>query len=252
MLAHTLDVERLQLYLSPDKPLSPAERERFREIVKDRHRGVPVQQLTGEVMFLGLPFRVRPTALIPRPETEELVELALDVVPRDRPSTALDLGTGSGVIAICLAKYAPLSDVVATDISTDALILAKENASRLHVTDRIQFIESDWFACIDGTFDVIVSNPPYIDTEDLPDLQREVRDHEPHVALDGGESGLASIRNLAQGVREHMVSGGRLLLEIGGAQGEAVAASLDGIGLEVEQVRRDLAGKERFVIARCP
>ncbi len=245
-------MERLQLYLSPDKPLSPAERDRFREIVKKRHHGVPVQQLTGEVMFFGLSFRVRPTALIPRPETEELVELALDVVPRDRPSTLLDLGTGSGVIAICLAKYAPLSRVMATDISPDALALAKENASRLNVADRIQFIESDWDASIDGTFDVIVSNPPYIDTEDLPTLQREVRDHEPRIALDGGESGFASIRNLAQGVRKHMMPGGKLLLEIGDAQGEAVVTLLGGIGLEIEQVRRDLAGKERFVIARCP
>lgn len=203
-------------------------------------------------MFFGLPFRVRPTALIPRPETEELVELALDAVPRDQSSSVLDLGTGSGVIAICLAKYAPAAQVVASDVSPDALTLAKDNASRLDVADRIRFIESDWFTSVEGTFDVIVSNPPYIDTEDLPALQREVREHEPRIALDGGQFGLASIQTLAQGVREHMVPGGKLLLEIGDRQAEAVTASLDAAGLEIEQVRRDLAGKERFVIARCP
>jgi len=220
--------------------------------VKERHRGVPVQQLTGEVMFFGLSFRVRPTALIPRPETEELVELALDVIPRDQPSRVLDLGTGSGVIAICLAKYAPVADVVATDVSPDALVLAKENASRLGVLERIRFVQSDWFAGLDGTFDVIVSNPPYIDMEDLPALQREVRDHEPRIALDGGESGLASITALARNACEHMVPGGKLLLEIGGTQAEAVTDMLVEIGLKIGEVRRDLAGKERFVIARCP
>ncbi len=219
--------------------------------MKQRHRGVPIQQLTGEVMFFGLPFRVRPTALIPRPETEELVEFALEVIPRDRPATVLDLGTGSGVIAVCLAKYAEVN-VVATDISADALALAKDNASRLQVSDRIQFIESNWFAGIDSAFDVIVSNPPYIETGDLPMLQREVRDHEPHIALDGGESGLASIEALAQGVHEHMAPGGKLLLEIGDTQAEAVMMLLKEAGLETDEIRPDIAGKERFVIARCP
>ncbi len=231
--------------------MSSSERDRFREIVKQRHRGVPIQQLTGEVMFFGLSFRVRSTALIPRPETEELVELALEAVPRDRPATVLDLGTGSGVIAVCVAKYTG-ADIVATDISADALALAEDNASRLQVSDRIQFIESDWFADVDGTFDVIVSNPPYIGTGELPALQREVRDHEPHIALDGGESGLASIEALARGVHEHMTSSGKLLLEIGDTQAEAVTMLLKEAGLEIDEVRRDIAGKERFVIAQCP
>jgi release factor glutamine methyltransferase len=252
LLAHVLNVDRLHLYLSPDKPLTLDERARFRETIKRRRSGVPLQHLIGEVSFFGLPFRVSKEALIPRPETEELVEKALGLAPRDREITCLDLGTGSGVLAICLARYLPLARVTAVDLSAQALTLARENAELNGVSDRITFLESDWFTQIEGKFDLIVSNPPYIAEEELVALSVEVRQHEPRVALDGGKGGTEKIDALTRDVREHMRSGARLLLEIGDGQGTIVVERITQVGLVEARIERDLAGKERFVIARCP
>ncbi len=252
LLAHTLGLDRLHLYLSPDRPLTMDERTQFREVVKKRRQGTPLQYLTGEVQFLGLRFRVRPGALIPRPETEELVMRALRLVPRDRDVSCLDLGTGTGVIGICLAKYVPHVTVTAVDTSADALSLAGENAALNGVSDRITFLESDWFSRVTGKFDLIAANPPYIPKEELPHLQAEVRDHEPQVALDGGEGGVDEIARITPGLRDHLAPGGKVVLEIGDGQGGQVAKMVNQVGLVGVRVERDLAGKERFVIARCP
>ncbi len=252
LLAHTLGCDRLHLYLAPDRPLTPEERARFRDVVKKRRQGTPLQYLTGEVQFLGLRFRVRPGALIPRPETEELVMRALRIVPRDHAVSCLDLGTGTGVIGICLAKYLPHATVTAVDVAPEALALAQENADLNGVSDQITFLSSDWFAQVTGKFDLIAANPPYIAEESLAKLPTEVRDHEPRTALDGGEGGIREIIRIAAELHDHLTSGGTVVLEIGDGQGNPVTEIIEQAGLTNMRVEHDLAGKERFVIAQCP
>jgi len=252
LLAHTLNVDRLHLYLSPDKPLTVDERKRFRSTIKDRRAGVPLQHLIGETTFFGLRFRVNRKAFIPRRETEELAEKALGLAPRDRDITCLDLGTGCGVIAVCLARFLPRALVTAVDLSSEALELARENAKLHGILEQIVFQQSDWFECISGTFDLIVSNPPYVSTKELQQLPVEVRHHEPQVALDGGEHGTERIEEFTGNLRKHMTSGGMLLLEIGNGHGQMVVELLNQAGLVETRLEADLAGKERFVIARCP
>ena len=252
LLAHSLNVDRLYLYLSPDKSLTPEERERFRSAIQKRRAGIPLQHLLGETSFLGLRFRVGSQALVPRPETEELVERALGLAPRDRQIACLDLGTGCGVIAVCLAKCLPNARVTAVDVSAEALALARENAILNGVIDRILFMESDWFSRIDGQYDLVVSNPPYVPRSEVEGLAVEVRDHEPRLAIDGGEGGTERIRELTQDLRAHLEPGAVVLLEIGSDQGKEVATILSHAGLAGIAVETDLCGKERFVIARCP
>ena len=228
------------------------ERKRFRNIVKNRHAGVPLQYLIGEVTFFGLRFRVGKEALIPRPETEELLEKALLLAPRDQNISCLDLGTGSGVIAVCLARFLPRASVTAVDLSAEALELARENAQLNGVLDQITFLESNWFDRVFATFDLVVSNPPYIAKEQFRQLPLGIREQEPLLALDGGRHGTECIEALTVGLREHMRSGGTLLLEIGNGQGPRVVELLNRAGLVAAKVEMDLAGKERFVIARCP
>ena len=252
LLAHVLGVDRLQLYLSPDTPLTPDERARFREVIKKRRSGVPLQYLTGEVQFYGLRFRVRDDVFIPRPETEELLEKALDLVPRDRDLNCLDLGTGSGVIAVSLAKYLPRVKVTAVDLSTDAVKLAQENAELNEVVDRVDVVHSNWFERVSGKFDLIVSNPPYIPEEEMAALPAEVRDHEPHRALDGGKRGVEEIAKLVRKLKEHMQAGATALFEIGDGQGKMVEEEMRDAGLTDIRVEHDFAEKERYVIARCP
>ncbi len=220
--------------------------------MKKRKQGTPLQYLIGEVQFLGLRFRVRPGALIPRPETEEMVMRALRLLPRGRETYCLDLGTGSGVIGICLAKYLPRVVVTAVDISADALALAQENAALNGVTNRVNFLQSDWFEVVEGKYDLIVSNPPYVAAEEIPRLPAEVKDHEPEIALNGGNGGLEAIARIAEQVKDYLREDGVLLLEIGDGQGKRVFEMLSRAGLVGVRVERDLAERERFVIARCP
>lgn len=252
LLAHALEVERLQLYLSPDKPLTVDERTKFRTFIQKRRSGTPLQHLIGEVSFFGLRFKVRRDALIPRGETEELLDRTLRLVPRDQDVRCLDLGTGSGVLAVSIARYLPRAAVVAVDISPEALELARENATLNGVADRVTLVESDWFAGVDGAFDLIVSNPPYVESGAIAGLAAEVRDHEPHVALDGGPDGIDQIRNVIAGAVAHLAPGGRLLLEIGHGQGERVRALLVAAGLDGAAIESDIAGLERFALARRP
>lgn len=252
LLAHALDVDRLHLYLSPDKPLDAAELKRYRELIKQRKAGNPLQYLIGEVSFFGLRFRVNRHALIPRAETEELLERALQLAPRGQPLDCLDLGTGTGVIAVCLAKFLPQASVIAVDISTQALQLARDNAELNGVADRIIFRQSDWFDSVDGKFDLIISNPPYIERENLSKLATEVREHEPRAAVDGGPGGTEQLERLINGLQGHTRPGTIIMLEVGDGQGERMFQSMECAGVEEVKVENDLADKERFVIARCP
>ena len=252
LLAHALDVDRLHLYMAPDKPLTVDERSRYRSVVKQRHSGTPLQHVIGEVDFYGLRFRVDRETLIPRSETEELLDQVIKRAPRDREIRCLDLGTGTGVIAVCMARYLSKAKVTAVDISPAALEIARENAALNEVADRIEFIESDWFAHVEGRFDFIASNPPYICSDELAELPVEVRDHEPSVALDGGKDGLEKIREIAEKLRSYLHPDGVVLMEIGYEQGDRVKSILESIDLVDVSVERDMAEKDRFVVGRCP
>ncbi|MDD5220594.1 MAG: peptide chain release factor N(5)-glutamine methyltransferase, partial [Candidatus Bipolaricaulis sp.] len=252
LLAHALDVDRLHLYLSPDKPLSVEERSRFRTFVQRRRAGEPLQHLIGEVTFFGLRFRVSRDALIPRPETEELLDRTLRLAARDRELHCLDLGTGSGVIAVCLARYLPRAAVTAVDVSTAALELARANATLNDVADRIEFIESDWFGSVPGQFDLVVSNPPYVASSAVDDLAADVRDYEPRVALDGGEGGTQAMGAILSSLAGHLSPGGCVLFEIGDGQGDDVSRRMHDAGLCEVRIDRDLSGRERFACARGP
>ena len=218
LLAEVLDRPRIQLYATFEQEPDEAARGRFRELVKRRAAGEPVAYLLGRREFYSLDFRVTPDVLIPRPETEHLVVTLLDLAraePRPSPVIA-DIGTGSGILAITLAKHLPDARITATDISTAALAVARENAAAHGVEDRIEFVEGDLFGGVpEGqTFDFVVSNPPYVSTTEMEQLPGEVHDHEPHGALLAGERGTEVIERLVPQAVERLRDGGHLLIEI--------------------------------------
>lgn len=250
LLAHTLGLKRIELYLQFDRPLSEKELEPLRETVRKRTKGIPLQHLLGTVEFHGRVFKSDGRALIPRPETEQFVEQILDYwKPRGAaPNSIVDVGTGSGVIAITLALTWPEASVHAVDVSPDALSLAGENAQALGA-ERILFEQSDLFASVPpGSFDLIAANLPYIEAKDMEALSKEVR-HDPALALAGGADGLDVIRRLVTSVPERIVPGGVVALEIGHGQGYALSEFLRENRFGSISVRRDYQGLERFVFA---
>jgi protein-(glutamine-N5) methyltransferase, release factor-specific len=245
LVAHALGrKKRLELYLEFDRPLTETELAPMRELVRSRARGVPLQHLLGTVEFLGREFRCDARALVPRPETEQLVELALPVRESTPAPRILDVGTGSGVIAITLALEIPGASVTAIDISPDALALARENADLLGAT--VRFEEGNLLPEEGAPFHLIVANLPYIPSEEIPTLSREVQ-HDPKTALDGGPDGLNLVRTLADRARSRLQ--GRLHLEIGHDQAPAVAHLLEEKGYRDIVVTKDYAGIDRFVSA---
>jgi release factor glutamine methyltransferase len=247
LLAHVLGKKnRIELYLEFERPLGEAERAPLRDLVRQRAEGRPLQHLLGTVEFLGFTFATDARALIPRPETEQLVEFVLAAGDFER---ALDVGTGSGVIALSLALKRPLADITGCDISRDALALAEENAARHNLTGRVRFLESDLLANITGPVQVIVANLPYIPKEEIRGLSREVR-HDPALALDGGPDGLDLIRRLVAGVPAVLAPGGMLALEIGHDQARPVCELLKAQNFRDISPRRDYQNIERFIIAR--
>ncbi|MCX8103110.1 MAG: peptide chain release factor N(5)-glutamine methyltransferase [Candidatus Bipolaricaulota bacterium] len=249
LVAHALNTERIELYASPDRLLSPAEQERLTELIERRCRGEPVQYLIGHVEFYNCRLEVTPHVLIPRPETEELVERII----RDfshAPARVLDLGTGSGAIAIALARAWPASSFVATDISEEALALARSNALLNGVVERIRFVRADWFPALDEQFDLIVSNPPYVPTlYYLESAPRELH-YEPRLALDGGESGLDALARIIRESPAYLRPHGALYLEIGSEHGASVRELLENTrAFEQIEVLQDLAGRDRFARA---
>jgi release factor glutamine methyltransferase len=244
LLAHVMGVKRLELYLQFDRPLGEKERAPLRELVRNRGTGIPLQHLLGTVEFCGRVFKSDPRALIPRPETEQLVERALTYGPL---TSILDVATGSGVIPISLALERPEAMVTATDISPDALSLARENASLLGA-ERILFHQSDLMPPGEELFDLITANLPYIPSGEIAGLSREVR-HDPILALDGGADGLDLVRRLIPLASARLAPGGHLLLEIGAGQSEAVTALLAGHNYRDIAALPDYQGVLRFVEA---
>ncbi len=218
----------------------------FAQAIADRARRRPVSQITGRRAFWRHDFAVTGDVLDPRPDTETLVELALS----EPFARLLDLGTGSGAIAISLLADTPGAHGTATDISDAALAVARENAARIGVADRLVLIRSDWFEAVEGTFDLIVSNPPYIAGDEMAALDPEVRDWEPRIALTPGGDGLDAYRAILSDASAHLEPGGRLLVEIGPEQGAAVSGLFQAAGLEAVEVRPDINGRDRVVSGR--
>jgi release factor glutamine methyltransferase len=252
LLAFTLKTDRVRLYVDLDRPLSREELTSYRALIERRCAGEPTQYLTGTREFYNRPFRVDPRVLIPRPETELLVEAVLRGLPKDQAARVLDLCTGSGCIAVTLAAEHPLAHVTAVELSPEALALARENARTLGVTERIQFFEGDLFGPVppEERFTCIVSNPPYIASAELAGLSREVL-KEPRLALDGGADGLELIRRIVAGSPSFLVPGGTVALEIGEGQGPAVAALMTSAGYKSVRVEKDLARLDRLVFGIC-
>jgi release factor glutamine methyltransferase len=250
LLAQVLGKKRLDLYLEFDRPLSDAERAAFRELIRDRGTGKPLQHLLGTAEFFGRSFLCDLRALVPRTETEQLVERVIQAIRKRAPDMRiLDIGTGSGVIAITLALELPLATVVATEVSLEALSLARENATRHSV--KIDFHEANLFPAAAERFDCIVANPPYVESGELASLQREVH-YDPPIALDGGPDGLSFIRRLIESAPAHLVREGILALEIGYRQAAAVFGQLGKLGYREIRIEKDYQGVERFALAVSP
>ncbi|MFA6110134.1 MAG: peptide chain release factor N(5)-glutamine methyltransferase [Candidatus Latescibacterota bacterium] len=254
LLADVLRLRRLDLYLQFERVLTEPEVNAYREHVRRRLRREPVQQITGQAGFRELVLEVTPEVLIPRPETEVLAQAVLDLLEPDPGSPVLDLGCGSGAIALALAHERPGMRVIATDLSKPALGVARRNATRLGLADRVAFIQADllspWRAAR-PIFTSIVSNPPYVPTATIASLEPEVRDHEPHLALDGGPDGLAVLARIASAAGPLLRPKGILCLEVGDGQAEVVRGLLEATGAYAEIAsRHDLNRVPRVVTAR--
>ena len=228
LLLHTLQIPRTTLLAYPNRDLSPADEALYESQINRRLKNEPIQYITGQQEFYGLAFKVTPAVLIPRPETEHLVEAVLHRLPQNQPLRIVDIGTGSGAIAIALAVHLPQAHITALDLSPEALKIAQANAETHTVANRITFLQSDLLAAVanEAPYDAIVSNPPYIPQTDSPTLHPEVRDHEPHTALFAGTEGLDIYRRLIPQAHALLKPNGFLALEIGHGQREALAVLL--------------------------
>lgn len=254
LLSEVTGLERMQLYTSFDRPVHPTELDAYRALVKRRGDREPVAYILGEREFYGRPFAVDPRVLIPRPDTEVLLDEVLARIDAEAEGVVLDYGTGSGAIALTLAAERPGLKLLAVDISPDALEVAKANAAALEVADRVGFVRSDGFARVPdrfkGTLTAILANPPYIPESDRAGLMPDVRDHEPGLALFMPE-GLEHYRRIAGSI-EWLAPGGLVAVEVGMGQAEAVQALFTEAGLTDLAVRKDLAGIERVVLGTRP
>ena len=256
LLMHILGIERAGLYLRFDQVLTLEQAAAYRGLMERRAKGEPVAYLAGHREFMGLDFAVNPSVLVPRPETELIVEGALDFL-REKPGDNLvvvDVGTGSGAIAVSLAHLNARVEVYAVDCSEDALVLAQYNAAIHCVSGRVRFFLGDllaplWDLSMEGRVELVVANLPYIPSGDVPNLPVDVRLYEPHMALDGGLDGLDIYRRLLPGAWELLKSGGLLLMEIGPGQGDVLMQEMVGQGWRNVKVVLDYAGLERLVVA---
>lgn len=246
LLAHVLEVAPDRLVLHLEDPLSEGALRRGEALAQRRRRGEPMSHLVGYRAFWGRRFAVDARALDPRPETEGLIAAALEA-PFER---VLDLGLGSGCILLTLLAERGSARGVGADISEEALALAAQNAAALAVMDRVEMCRSDWFEAVEGRFDLIVANPPYIALDEMDGLAAELA-HEPRLALTDEGDGLEAYRRITAGVGAHLAPGGRLLLEIGPTQGAAVRALVEGAGLGDVEIRPDFDGRDRVVLGRA-
>jgi release factor glutamine methyltransferase len=253
LLAHVLGCTRTQLYTGFDKPLAEPELASYRALIKRRLAGEPVAYLVSEHEFWGLPFHVDASVLVPRPDTETVIEVARALrADRAAPCRVLDLCTGSGAIAVALAKELPAARVIATDVSEAAVALARKNAERNGFAERIEVRAGNLWQPIAGEkFDLIASNPPYIATAVIPTLSAEVR-REPVLALDGGADGMAFYDRICAGAREHLEAGGALVVEHGFDQAEAVRTRFEAAGLTRVTLVHDLAKNPRVTWGIAP
>lgn len=250
LLAHVLRVKRLELYLKFERTLTESELAPLRDLVKRRGEGEPLQHLLGTVEFGGHVFLSDERALVPRPETEQLVELLIsDFGSEFSKSSIIDVGTGSGVIALTLAIEFPEAEITAVDVSDDALALAQENAARLNLTDRVRFLKTNLLESVTGSFDLIVANLPYVSTQDRQSLSREVL-HDPQVAVFAGARGDELIGALISQAPAKLRPNGLLALEIGTGQTEGVFSMLTEKNYRDIQLKTDYSGVTRFAFAR--
>ena len=273
LLAHLLKMPRMKLYLNFERGLTTTETDTLRELIKRRSQREPLQHITGSTSFCGYEITVNRHVLVPRPETELLAELGWQFLStlNSQPSTCLDFCTGSGCIAIALAAKCPNASIVATDLSTDALALAKENATRNKVVERVEFLEGDGFEALkDATergrpareldadmrasrphsFDLILSNPPYIPSDEIATLQPEVRDFDPRLALDGGADGLEFYRLIASQAGAFLKPDGKIMVEFGDGQADDIRKIFETEKWIVEAVKEDYSQRARIIIAR--
>ena len=248
LLAHVLGRKRIELYLEFERELAEAELAPLRELVKRRAQGEPLQHLLGTVEFCGLTFLCDKRAMIPRPETEQLVEVLKSEI-RNPKSEIMDVGTGSGVIALCLAAEFPGAQILAVDISNDALTLAQENAARLNLAERVRFLKSNLLENVEGVFDVIVANLPYVSTQERHTLSREVL-HDPEVAVFASTRGDELVRELIAQAPSRLRPGGMLALEIGIGQSEPLFSALAEKNYRDISSKTDYSGVTRFLFAR--
>lgn len=251
LIGHALQRNRMQLYLEFERPLSAGELDTIRPLVRRRAIHEPIQYIVGETEFRGLKLKVDRRALIPRPETELLVEnVVAHFAQRPPPTTILDLGTGSGAIALALAAAFPAASVTAVDASNDALGLARENAVRTALDARVTFITSNWFTAVPAArFELIVSNPPYLSAEETAQTAAEVRDYEPAQALTSSADGMSDLAAIVADAPRFLSAGGLLALETGIAQHARLVALAQAAGFSRIESKRDLTDRDRFVFA---
>ena len=251
LVGHALGLDHAALVAQSVRRLTATEAESLDAMLARRLAHEPVARILGTREFWSLPLRITPDVLVPRPETETVVEAVLAVAERGRPLRIADLGVGSGAILLALLSELPAACGVGTDRDANVLGVARDNARRLGLASRAGFVACDFGAALAGGCDIVVSNPPYVRTPDIATLAPEVRDHDPRPALDGGPDGLAAYRAIAADAARLLAAGGWLAVEIGAGQGEAVSALLAGRGFAVaDGPLRDLAGRPRVVMAR--
>jgi len=250
LLAHCIGRDRQFLYAHPERNLSGAEEKRFHALVARREKGEPVAYITGRKEFWSLTFEVTPDVLVPRPDTEILVETVLKLFGRRERVRILEIGTGSGAISVALASELERASITATDSSPKALEVAGRNAANNDVGERISFLCGDLFEPVRGIYDIVVSNPPYIAEEEFELLSPEVREYEPRRALVGGPTGTEFHRRLIEGAGRFLEVGGWLAMELGARQGDAVEKMLHESGYYDSIFHRDYAGIERVVLAQ--
>lgn len=255
LVAHALKLRRLDVFLRHDQPLSPEELTAIRALVERRRRHEPLAYLTGEREFYGRAFTVDRRVLIPRPETEHLVDAVVAFLRArgDAPGAVLDLCTGSGCIAVTVALAVPGATLDAVDLSPAALDVARLNVARHKLAERVTLHEGSLYKPLGNKrFDVIASNPPYIPSDDIPGLMPDVSQHEPHLALDGGPDGTVVLRALLAGVPSRLNPGGLLAVEVGHDQGAWAVQQATAVGLLDARMEKDLAGIPRVLLARAP